>query len=215
MTATATDTLALAARLRTATAAEHDEAENMDFVTKLMGGELPIAALADFHAQHRVIYRALESAGDALSEDPIAAPFLFEELRRISHLEADLEFLIGPNWLEEISITAAAQTYADHIASAATWAGGYIGHAYVRYLGDLSGGQAIGRLMQRAYGLELDGIRFYRFEGIKPKPFKDNYRALLDAAPLTEEELVRVVEEAKMAFRLNTAMFAELAQRHC
>jgi len=215
VTAIATDTFALATRLRTATAAEHDEAENMDFVTKLMGGELPIGALADFHAQHRVIYQALESAGDALADDPIAAPFLFEELRRIDHLEADLAFLIGSDWSEKVSITSAARTYADHIAEAASWAGGYIGHAYVRYLGDLSGGQAIGRLMQRAYGLEVDGIRFYRFEGIKPKPFKDNYRALLDAAPFTEDELDRVVEEAKMAFRLNTAMFAELAQRHC
>jgi len=78
MTALATDTLALAARLRTATAAEHDEAENMGFITKLMGGELPISALADFHAQHHVIYKALEDAGDRLAGDAIAKPFVFE-----------------------------------------------------------------------------------------------------------------------------------------
>lgn len=215
MTAIAPETLALAARLRTATAEEHEEAENMSFVTKLMGGELPIAALADFHAQHHVIYQALEAAGDELASDPIAAPFLFEELRRIKSLEADLEFLVGSNWREETKITDATNAYAARIREAGTWAGGYIGHAYVRYLGDLSGGQAIGRLMQRAYGLELDGIRFYRFEGVKPKPFKDNYRALLDAAPFTDDQLDLVVEEAKVAFRLNTAMFAELGTRHC
>jgi len=215
LTTIAPETLALAARLRTATSEEHDEAENMSFVTKLMGGELPIAALADFHAQHHVIYQALEGAGDALSDDPIAAPFLFEELRRINSLEADLEFLVGANWRDEVQITDATHEYAARIREAGAWAGGYIGHAYVRYLGDLSGGQAIGRLMQRAYDLEVDGIRFYRFEGVKPKPFKDNYRALLDAAPFNADELDRVVEEAKVAFRLNTAMFAQLGQRHC
>lgn len=215
MSTIAPETLALASRLRTATAAEHDEAENMSFVTRLMGGELPIAALADFHAQHYVIYQALEAAGDNLADDHIAAPFLFEELRRIPALEADLEFLIGPNWRNDVQTTDAARDYATRINEAGSWAGGYIGHAYVRYLGDLSGGQAIGRLMQRAYGLEIDGISFYRFEGVKPKPFKDNYRALLDAAPFDAEGLDRVVEEAKLAFRLNTAMFAELADRHC
>ena len=215
MTALATDTVALAARLRTATAAEYDEAENMGFITKLMGGELPISALADFHAQHHVIYKALEDAGDQLAGDAIAKPFVFEELRRLPSLKADLEFLLGPDWQEQTAITDATYAYAEHITAAATWAGGYIGHAYVRYLGDLSGGQAIGRLMQRTYGLELDGIRFYRFDGVKPKPFKDNYRALLDAAPLSPADQERVVEEAKIAFRMNTAMFAELGQRHC
>lgn len=215
MTALATDTLALAAKLRTATSAEHTEAENMAFVTKLMGGELPISALADFHAQHHAIYSALEQAGDNLAQDPVARPFLFEELRRLPSLEADLAFLIGENWRKEVAVTDAARVYAQHITDATNWAGGYIGHAYVRYLGDLSGGQAIGRLMQRTYGLERDGISFYHFEGVKPKPFKDNYRALLDGAALTADEQARVVEEAKIAFRMNTAMFAELGARHC
>src|SRR5690625_2654364 len=215
MTALASQTPALAARLRTATAAEHDEAENMSFVTKLMAGELPIAALADFHSQHHVIYGALESAGDALASDKVAQPFLFPQLRRVPALEADLEFLLGPTWRSKVQITTAARNYAERIRTAGTWADGYIGHAYVRYLGDLSGGQAIGRLMQRAYGLELDGIRFYRFEGVKPKPFKDTYRDLLDAAPFDAQELERVIAESRLAFQLNTAMFAELAERHC
>src|SRR5690625_4206001 len=187
----------------------------MAFVTKLMGGELPITALADFHAQHHAIYSALEQAGDNLAQDPVARPFLFEELRRLPSLEADLAVLIGENRRKEVAVTDAARVYAQHITDATNWAGGYIGHAYVRYLGDLSGGQAIGRLMQRTYGLEREGINFYHFEGIKPKPFKDSYRKLLDEADFTESQRDQVVEEAKLAFRLNTAMFAELATRHC
>lgn len=215
MTTIAPESLALAARLRSATTMEHDEAESMAFVTKLMGGELPIAALADFHAQHLAIYRALEEAGDALVNDPVAGDFVFEQLRRVPSLKADLEFLIDGEWENKIEVTQAAEEYAARIREAGVWAGGFIGHAYVRYLGDLSGGQAIGRLMQRAYGLEREGISFYHFEGIKPKPFKDSYRKLLDEADFTEDQRDQVVEEAKLAFRLNTAMFAELATRHC
>src|SRR5690625_2014382 len=121
MTALATDTLALAARLRTATAAEHDEAENMGFITKLMGGELPISALADFHAQHHVIYKALEDAGDCLAGDAIAKPFVFEELRRLPSLKADLEFLLGPDWQDQTAIYDATLSYDSPFTVAVTW----------------------------------------------------------------------------------------------
>jgi heme oxygenase len=42
-----------------------------------------------------------------------------------------------------------------------------LAHAYVRYLGDMSGGQFIRRRIGKAYDLDLDrgdGIRFYDFK---------------------------------------------------
>lgn len=40
-----------------------------------------------------------------------------------------------------------------------------LAHAYVRYLGDLSGGQVIGARIKKAYGLNgQDGTAFYRFD---------------------------------------------------
>ena len=42
-----------------------------------------------------------------------------------------------------------------------------LAHAYVRYLGDLSGGQVIRRRIEKAYGIERDdgrGTRFYDFK---------------------------------------------------
>jgi hypothetical protein len=53
-------------------------------------------------------------------------------------------------------------------------------HHYTRYLGDLSGGQAIGRILARTFGPENgDGTSFYRFD-VVPKPYEDAYRARLD-----------------------------------
>ena len=60
-------------------------------------------------------------------------------------------------------------TYAGRIASlsASPEPAPLLAHAYVRYLGDLSGGQVIRRRVARAYGLEEDngaGVAFYEFK---------------------------------------------------
>lgn len=88
-------------------------------------------------------------------------------------------------------------------------------HHYTRYLGDLSGGQAIGRILARTYELEgLDGIGFYDFPEIaKPKVYKDGYRARLDALPLDEAEHQFVLAEVQRVFGFNGALFAELGER--
>ena len=62
----------------------------------------------------------------------------------------------------------AMSAYAGRIASlsASPEPAPLLAHAYVRYLGDLSGGQVIRRRVARAYGLEEDngaGVAFYEF----------------------------------------------------
>lgn len=84
-------------------------------------------------------------------------------------------------------------------------------HHYVRYLGDLSGGQVVATHVRRHYGL-TDGLTFYDFTEVgKPKPYKDDYRAALDGLPLTSDQRGSVLAEAVEAFRANQAVFAELA----
>ena len=41
-----------------------------------------------------------------------------------------------------------------------------IAHAYVRYLGDLSGGRIVGRILARSPGLGPEALSFYDFPGI-------------------------------------------------
>jgi heme oxygenase len=45
---------------------------------------------------------------------------------------------------------------------------------------------------------------------MRPKPYKDAYRARLDALCPDSGEIDRIVGEVKFAFRLNQAMFDEL-----
>lgn len=90
----------------------------------------------------------------------------------------------------------------------------FVAHHYTRSLGDLSGGQAIGRILARTYELEQpQGVEFYDFVAIpKPKPYKDAYRARLDALPLDEAGRHVVLAEVKDVFALNGALFAELTE---
>ena len=55
-------------------------------------------------------------------------------------------------------------THIHHLSTSPGQAPLLLAHAYVRYLGDLSGGQIIGGRIKRAYGLkDKDGIAFYDF----------------------------------------------------
>jgi hypothetical protein len=55
-------------------------------------------------------------------------------------------------------------THIHHLSTSPGQAPLLLAHAYVRYLGDLSGGQIIGDRIKRAYGLkDKEGIAFYDF----------------------------------------------------
>jgi heme oxygenase len=87
-----------------------------------------------------------------------------------------------------------------------------VGHHYTRYIGDLSGGQILKKIAQKAMNLgEHDGLRFYEFDSIPDeKAFKVNYRAVLDGLPIDQATADRIVEEANGAFHYNMKMFQEL-----
>lgn len=78
-------------------------------------------------------------------------------------------------------------------------------HAYTRYLGDLSGGQVLGRIAQKSMGLKSgEGLSFFAFPGVSsPNLFKQLYRSRMNVLELSEEQRNGVLEEAVKAFELN------------
>jgi heme oxygenase len=207
--------------LRDATRDQHRQAENSPFVRALLGGRLGVEAYARYAEQLWFVYRALEGvAAGRLVDDPSAGPFvslsLGPRLRRLPELERDLGHLYGPQWRGRLTALPATRAYADRVRETAVcWPAGYVAHHYTRYLGDLSGGQAIRTAAERAWGFRLrgDGVRFYVFAALggRAAAFRGEYRALLDALPVDDAERERVVEECRAAFALNAGVFAELA----
>lgn len=201
--------------LREGTRPEHEAAEGSTFVEDLLGGRLTTAAYVDLALQLHAVYTALEEVAEEVRRTPAGAGVVFAELDRVPAIEADLAHLAGPGWRERAVPLPATAAYAAAIRAGAGDAGHYVAHAYTRYLGDLSGGQVIGRMVQRHYGVADDGVAFYAFPAIpKPKPFKDLYRARVDALDLTDAQRAAVVDEARAAFRHNRALFAALAEVH-
>lgn len=205
----------LSGLLRTATRVQHERAESMGFVGALMAGELTTDAYADLAAQHHVIYSALEAGGATVRSTPGGATLVLDELLRVPAIEADLTHLVGPDWRDQVRILPATRRYAARLEEVAEGLVGYAAHAYTRYLGDLSGGLAIKAILQRSYGVPDEAVNFYTFPTIsKPKLFKDDYRTRLDALPMSADDREGVAEEARVAFDLNTALFAELGEVH-
>jgi heme oxygenase len=201
------------ALIRTRTAEEHEAAERAPFVQDLLGGRLPLREYARLVSQHRAIYAMLEAAVAANTDERIR-PFLAPELARSGALEADESFLAELTGEPAPALLDATKAYCDRLREVCfDWPGGLLAHHYVRYLGDLSGGQVIGRILRRVYGFADDrGTEFYRFaEVTSPKGFKEHYRDLLDALAVDTDERDRIIAEASVAFRLNADLFYELA----
>ena len=201
--------------LRERTWSGHGDSEGADFMTDLMKGKGTREDYIALVAQHYFVYEALEVAATTFAGDPEVEPFLSPALTRMPALEADLEFLLGADWRDQIAPLPSAVEYVARIRriSAERWAGGFVAHHYTRYLGDLSGGQHICRLMQRHFGFETNGVRFYLFDQIAdPAEFKNHYRAELDATGWDEAERERVIDEVLLAYRFNTELFVDLSR---
>jgi len=203
------------ARIRVETLDVHAEAEQTPFVADLLDGRLTREHYARFAVQLHAIYGTLEAVVDANRDrDPVVARFFAPELARVPSLQRDLEFLLGDDWVT-VPVLPATQAYCERITEVGKWPAGLLAHHYVRYLGDLSGGQVIGRALQRIYELEdRRGVDFYFFDGIpSAKAFKDRYRAMLDELPWAADEQARFIDEVKRAYRHNTAVFHALADQ--
>ena len=201
---------ALSELLRASTSDQHRRAETRTFISALMGGELALEDYVRYLAQLAHVYEALESR-DA-SDDP--APLGDPRLARLAAIESDLAALGVADWRERHPALPSTAAYAARLREVA--AGGvpeYLAHHYTRYLGDLSGGQAIGTLMGRHYSLPATSLTMWDFAELgKTKPYKDAYRRLLDQVAATGGDEQIVVDETMEAFRLNGALLVDLTE---
>lgn len=202
-------------QIRAATWGDHGKAEHASYMDELTGGRLTQYEYAEMVVQMWFVYGALERSGAALAADPAVAPFLDPALLRTAALEADLEVLLGEDWRADATPTVETEAYVARLEEVASWPGGFVAHHYTRYMGDLSGGQFIGRLVSRLYELTPEaGAAFYDFAAIDDaKAFKEIYRERLDAAPFDDAERLRVIDEIHAAYAFNTELLVGLGTR--
>jgi len=190
------------------------EASDADeFMTALVTGRGCRDDYVALVAQHYFIYRAIEAATERMAADPVAARFIDPHLTRLPAIEADLDFLVGPDWRDVVRPLASTAAYVERIERVASvWVGGFVAHHYTRYLGDLSGGHLLGSLLAEQFGFDTNGVGFFLFAEIaRPKEFKSVYRRQLDAVDWSPEARERLLDEVVVAYRFSTELFVALA----
>ncbi|MFJ2619975.1 heme oxygenase (biliverdin-producing) [Glutamicibacter sp. NPDC087344] len=211
---TVIDQSQFSARLRQVTQDDHQSAESSKFITTLMGGERSARDYTLLIAQYRYIYAALEEEVRKLANDPELAPIFNLALERSANIEKDLAVLLPANGFDQApAALESTKNYVAAIHAAAAEPARLVAHHYLRYLGDLSGGLAIGKLVARHYDIQPEALNMWNFEDIeKPKLYKDGYRLQLDAFGQDETRAEALLDEAKRGFQWNKSMFGELLQ---
>ena len=206
--------MALAQELKTGTKRSHTAAENTKFVGSFLRGVVSEQNYRTLIKDFYFVYSALEEEMERLADDDFLKPIYFKELNRLNFLKWDLRYYYGPNWMMEVKPSEACIQYTERIHEVAD-KDPYllVGHHYTRYLGDLSGGQILRNIAEKALDLpKNEGLHFYDFPKIEDKKeFKTKYRAALDALTTDSSKINDIIAEANYAFRLNMYMFDELS----
>ncbi|MBE9179185.1 heme oxygenase (biliverdin-producing) [Oculatella sp. LEGE 06141] len=203
----------LATKLREGTKKAHTMAENVGFVKCFLKGVVEKSSYRKLVSNFYFVYSAMEEEMERHRQHPVLSKVYFSELNRKESLEQDLYYYYGGNWREQVAPSPAAQAYIQRIRDISnTEPELLVAHSYTRYLGDLSGGQILKNIAQRAMNLSSgEGTAFYEFEAIPDeKQFKAKYRQSLDELPIDDDMADRIVDEANAAFGMNMKLFQEL-----
>ncbi|KAM4698150.1 heme oxygenase 2 isoform 1-T2 [Rhinophrynus dorsalis] len=203
--------------LKDGTKESHERAENTKFVKDFLKGRIKrelfkLATAALFYT-----YSALEEELDRNREHSAIVPLYFpQELHRKEALIKDLCYFYGESWEDVIQCSKATEAYVERIHHLGRHRPELlVAHAYTRYMGDLSGGQVLRKVAQRALHLPStgEGIQFYVFDNVtNAQQFKQLYRARLNTLDLDTETKESIVQEANRAFQFNMQVFEELDQ---
>lgn len=205
----------LASRLREGTQHAHTSAENTAFMKCFLKGVVERNSFRQLTANLYFVYRTLEEEMRRHLDNPVVRGIYFPELERVAKLEDDLAYYYGDDWRNAIAPTPQGEAYVTRILAASNSDPALlVAHAYVRYMGDLSGGQSLRNIARSALNLPPDrGTGLHEFDDIATvearRAFKFRYRDALSALPVTESQIDAIVQEAVDAFALNRAVFHE------
>ncbi len=194
----------LVSAFRSGTRELHAAAEQSGILSDLLRGRGTVAGYAlllrnllpAYVAMESILYSRMHTS----QYEILSAPGIFRQ----SAIESDLTAIIGPGWRSAVPLLPVAGRYAERIRRV----GGeddlrWLGHVYTRYLGDLSGGRILKRVLSRSLPLPDDALCFYEFSGIGSiDNFKRRYLSAFDN--LAHEQVIDpIVREARRAFRFN------------
>jgi heme oxygenase len=189
----------------------HTQVEQHAFVRRLLTDTLESASYQQYLVDLKLVYSVLEEEMSSnLKTEPELNKIYFPELNRSKELDADLSSNSFKDFPRNTS--EAALSYAEHLSLLGRQEPILLAaHAYVRYLGDLSGGMILKRHVEKKWP---DATHFYNFselfktyEKSNATAFKDFYKEKLDSLVANEQTRQRLIQEAHLAFEYAEKMF--------
>ncbi|KAF0652869.1 heme oxygenase [Cyanobium sp. Copco_Reservoir_LC18] len=195
-------------RLHGRIGAAHHQAEGMAFSRSLLAGQAHPLQLAALIRALAPAYDLIEARGPLLAAALGAEGFPWADLARSRALRQDIA---GLAVVPATPASAAAAIWLEHLHRLAQQTPHrFMAHVYVRYGGDLSGGQ---QLAEQANGILADQglppLQFWAFQ--RPIPaLKQELHDAIERMDLSAEEELELLEEAVIAFHDTQRLLAEL-----
>lgn len=179
----------------------------------LLRGEMDRPTYLSLLTNLEAIYVALEDALLRHAAHPLLCPVFESGLFRSGALKADIIALHGdqatPTELQPATRSYVARLRELEEAQPEL----LLAHGYVRYLGDLSGGQLLKSIVKASLATEgSTGTSFFDFGDIEETTrLARRFRSALASLPLSPKAAGAVIEEAKRSFERHAAMFEEIS----
>ena len=200
--------------LRESTKDIHRSVERSRFVNDLFSGRVSASQYAAYIEALTSVYAVLES--ELLKSSALhgfVRDFFESRLFRIHALEKDLKY--WRQYVGEVPRSSHVERVVEGYTSRIRWVSAnrptsLLAHSYVRHLGDVSGGQILGRKLAR-YHPSDHGLFFYDMEGVDICCCKTRYRKGLDLmGTLYYSHRDGICREAQVAFEWNARLFSSL-----
>ncbi|AGC47538.1 heme oxygenase [Myxococcus stipitatus DSM 14675] len=164
--------------------------------------------------QLHLLYSTFESVLPRVARSALTPVLLLPELRRAAALDEDLTYFCGESRTETFACVE-TRLHAERLREVAEDAPHLlVGHVYARCMLDLSQAPTRARIITNAF--ELEDTRGTRFHGTDTDEelaaFRVRLHSRIDGLELEEDEAREIIQEARMAFRLQSLICDELAR---
>ena len=196
-------------RLHRRIARAHRRAEGMALSRQMLAGEASPRQIAGLMRALSPAYRLLETLTPSIAKAFNSSAIPWTDLSRAAAFNHDLSTFscslqtppsaASQEWQRQIRLLIAENPHR------------LLAHVYIRYGGDLSGGQALGR--QVNHTLQLAGYRsliFWEFPR-SVSLLKEQFHQGFEQLQLTEQQDMDLLDETENAFHLTQSLLSELA----
>lgn len=212
----------LSVLLAEGTVRAHEQAERSVFLQSLFtdswdgiyGQFVRAQHYVSYLRQLHVLYATFESVLPKVARTSLTPVLLMPELRRATALEADLAYFCGETRTDTFACVE-TRLHAERLREVAEDAPHLlVAHVYARCVLDLFSAPERARVVASAF--ELEDTRGTLFHGAATEPelaaLRVRLNCRIDGLELEEDEAREIVQEARMAFRLQALVCDELAR---